>query len=279
MERWTLRAGTFALQIEMGRAQLRPGAGVHEFALRVEHWADSLGESDRIIALLTGTVRVGVGILLIGALQPALLDVRSTRVGTTLRIPLTDDQVTAVTWSGQTGDVELLIDLEIAFLNALPDVPPLLRDQVQFRLPATEWTRLLDELGTSLAVTVRVPAPLAAENADTQKTPSLTRATGQLRYGRQRLRDHDWKNAAAASRAALEVLKDLIALPTEAALNSVPPSQRNADQRWAALFYAAQSLSHGANHETGTAGEIQWNRVDADALLTTVAALISRYAD
>ena len=270
------------LQFEVTRLDLRAGVAVHEFIVTFGHratWFPPADESAGEPLLLTGTVRAGGSLLWLGHLSPAAATLRTYPSPTQVSLSLTDDQV-SVLGQSPSGDVELLFDLDATMLGA-NEGQPASRTQVRHRIPAAEWSDLLERLGTAVTVSIRVPAPLGPiEEVAEPGEASLTGIAAHLRRARAQLRDRQWRLAAVSCRSALEELRRLDDLPylvPDAKLRQLAPVNREEHQRWAAQYYALLGLAHGAAHPLDTAGRMQWTRTSAEALVASTAALVVYY--
>jgi len=113
---------------------------------------------------------------------------------------------------------------------------------------------LLDQVGSALAITVRVPTPMSNAAAEegttaTPNGPSMTQATKRLREARAALRDGDFEGCITICRRELENLMALQPPMSVEELKQIVPKTRNQHQRWSAIIQDLFSLTSGANHD------------------------------
>ncbi|WP_024285912.1 hypothetical protein [Cellulomonas sp. KRMCY2] len=280
---------TADLQFDHGRVRLDfddvhliRGIGVHALSLSYRSSADWLPMADGTrtqAAMLTGYVRAGATVAWLGAIAPTAVVLRERGGTGSVLVTLSEEQIDAL--GREPGrDVELRFTLQLSLVRPPPGVHPVAETEVGYRIPAHRWSAMLDELGTALAIYLRVPAPLGARaTTDLGEAPSLTRATTRLREAHDRARDQQWAGAVSTCRSALEELRRLIDLPAESRTHETKPRNRAEDERWAALYYAVKGLADAASHNDAITSEFRWSRAGADAVIASTGALLAHYSD
>lgn len=275
------------IHLALGSVHLVPGAGSHRLTLRAKVTGSWLAADDPAAlaqALLTGAVWIDQPSFWVGGFEPEVLTVRGYQVSEELILSLSDDQLIAMDGARGDGDVVLRLDLQATLLGADPSVYPVNRQQAQFRIPRSMWLELLDRAGAAVAITLRVPSPLAdaalalQSGASVDDAASLVQATTRLRQARAELRDHQWEHCVATCRRVLENLDRLVKFPPAGPLFKLAADQRTQDQRWAAIYYDIKGLASAAHHDDDTTDGFAWSRQDAEAILAATGGLLVLYA-
>jgi len=280
---------TADLQFDHGRvrldfddAHLIRGIGVHALSLSYRSSADWLPMADGTFtqaAMLTGSVRAGATVAWLGAIAPTALALRERGGTGSVLVTLSEEQIDAL-GRESARDVELRFTLQLSLVSPPPGVHPVAETELGYRITADRWSAMLDQLGTALAIYLRVPAPLGARaTSDLGEAPSLTRAVSRLREAHDRARDQQWAEAVSTCRSALEELRMLVDLPAESRTRETKPQNRAEDVRWAALFYAVKGLADAASHNDAITSEFRWSRASADAVVASTGALLAHYSD
>lgn len=280
---------TTDLQFDHGRvrldfddAHLIRGIGVHALSLSYRSSADWLPMDDGTAtqaAMLAGYVRAGTTVAWLGAISPTAIALRERGGTGSVMVTLSEEQIDAL-GREPARDVALRFTLQLSLVSTPLRVHPVAETEFGYPIPAHRWSAMLDQLGTELAIYLRVPSPLGARaSSDLGEAPSLTRATSRLREARDRARDQQWVEAASTCRLALEELRRLVDLPTESRTRETKPQSRTEDERWAALYYAVKSLADAASHNDAITSEFRWSRAGADAVIASTGALLAHYSD
>lgn len=279
MQTSDLRFEHGAVHLDVGETSyLSPGVGAHRLTIPIWLSADGLvdgGTEHTTAALLTGDVAVTGRPL--AAIAPMALTLRQYRTAENLRVSLGDEQLVDL---GQLagGEVVLGVTVKLVLLNPPDGAHPVAETYFDHRIEAYRWNELLDQLGTHVALFLRVPAPQPLP-ADEGESASLAKAARRLREARDRLRDGQWENSVATCRRALDHLAALVSIPGEHVTGAITPQNRDEEQRWAMLYHAVRDIGHAAHHDDGTTATFRWTRADAEAVLATTGALLARYSD
>src|SRR5439155_26486068 len=86
---------------------------------------------------------------------------RGYPVGEQLGLLLNDDQLIALAAITGAGQIGLRIDFKATWLNGPPGAHITHDQQTSYQIPPAQWTQMLDQVGHSVAITVRVPSPLS----------------------------------------------------------------------------------------------------------------------
>lgn len=244
------------VRIDIEDVSLRPGLSVHEFAFQCKIQADWLGSDDQAYGLLTleGRISIGPAWSVLAVLPATTLTIRPWAAGEKLTVLLTDDQLLAIEVGGGSNGVEFHLDLTGTLLDIRPRLLPTVQAQSTHRVSGSRWLELLDQVGSALAITVRVPTPMSNAAAEegttaTPNGPSMTQATKRLREARAALRDGDFEGCITICRRALENLMALQPPMSVEELKQIVPKTRNQHQRWSAIIQDLFSLTSGANHD------------------------------
>jgi hypothetical protein len=275
------------VRIDLDGLYATAGVAAHRLAIRghfAASWLDKEPEPAASPALLTGTVDVATrGQRWFGGLQPVALTLRSFPVATDLILSTSDEQLVALDHARDDGDLQLVLNLQMVLLDPPGPAQPISDVQVTVPISRARWLELLDQLGSEIGLLIRVPSPLDSSTslvaADARDRASLSRTASRLRQARGQLREHQWAGAVTSCRLALEGVAALAGprLPTLASVKGVNPKDRTAEQRWASLYYDAQSLASAAVHDDDVTLGFTWSRADAEGLLAMTAALLNRY--
>ncbi|WP_029290304.1 hypothetical protein [Cellulomonas sp. HZM] len=264
------------LRLELGDATLEPGRGAHRlripFTYRCGAQSDHL--SGRLIQVL-GTVRDADGWHWLGDVPPVTLFVYPGDGATNnLALTLSDHQVLSL---AQTERLDLDLQLELIATLLGEAVPPAVQS-VQYRIPGRHWAELTERLGTHVGMYVRVPVPgFGEDDAHGDAAPLLRRAVDRLQQAKTLRANRDWERCVGACRNVLELLRSTAGIPRASGLPA--RQERSKDERWAALFDDAWSLTSAANHDDAVTSQFRWSRADADAVLAVTAALLVRYSE
>jgi len=140
-------------------------------------------------------------------------------------------------------------------------------EEAVYRVPQSEWVRILEQAGYDRRLLLEIPAP------NPEEFPELARAAGLLREAQEALFRGDYRKAVVGSRAALEalteVLKDRGQLGWKAFERELDKEGRFRLAR-AALFHLCSLAAHEGEKPT------DWLREDAAAILAMVGAVLRR---
>ena len=147
-------------------------------------------------------------------------------------------------------------------------------NQLTYDVGESEWIRLLSQLGYGTYVTVEVP--VTSPNGLTGEVQQAARALEQAQAAFLR---GDYEEAVADCRPGLEALNE-----ADKGNFSLRPWDRTAskDERFYWVQRALLSVAHVAHHPNDPAlaategGRARWERADAEAAITVLAALIKR---
>lgn len=271
--------------VSLTHANLVGGLAAHELELAGKLSATWLkGEKDAAPLLLTGRISSSHQSPRFVAHLPAqVVGLRRFAVTERFRISLTDEQVHALEQGRGSGDLVLEMHLEGTLVAAPPDLYPKAEADVRVRIPESDWTRDLDQLGGVLALTVRVPSPLLEPGALPAAAPedatiaSRSQVAGRLRHARALLMDGQLEPCAMMCRLALD---NLDMLDPVARLADLPkPRDRTLDERWAAERHDLRSVLSGALHDDEVTQHFRWTRKQAEAAFAITCALVTLATD
>lgn len=264
---------------------LQPGSAMHRLTFRFDvsaSWLTSEEQSAVVPLMVTGsawTVNPGPGLRAMAGLQPTTWRVRGWPMRDDLTFDLSDDELYVLDSRSGLDAIEINFKLRATPLRDIEAIYPVSEQDFNIRVPRSRWTELLDGVGAGVGITIRVPSPLTdatqprpATNAKTKA--SLAQAAERLREARRQLRDRHPEQSVGTCRKVLENIAELVSLPTAGSVGAIKPQERTKEQRWAAMYYDAFSLTSAAHHETAT---ISFNQTDAEAILATTAALLLTY--
>jgi hypothetical protein len=271
------------VRIDIEDVWLRPGLGVHELRLALKLHAPWLpAQPSNAGAVLS--VQAAVDVEVANQHGPlghagATYTVRLYPTNETLSLLLTDEQLLALESGGSQDGLRLLIDLTSTLFSST-SASVTTTNQMRHHVTRNRWFELLDQAGTAVAVTVRVPSPLTdptpSGHLAPPGSPSASQAALRLRQARRALADGDHERCVQTCRAVLEHVKVLQPLTPANALAPIAASKRDADQRWSALFHDTYSLVSAASHDDENTLGFHWTRRDAQAVLALTAGLLAR---
>jgi hypothetical protein len=196
---------------------------------------------------------------------------------------LSDDQLVALERTRGENDLALRLKLQATLLHGDEAIHPIAQEETQFRIPRARWLELLDQVGSEVGITLRIPSPLTdfalqpPPAAGEEDAASLSQATARLRQARAELRDHQWEHCVATCRRVLENLARLTVFPAAGEVFKFKAEDRTQDQRWAAIYYDVKGMASAAHHDDETTDSFTWTRTDAEAILVATAGLLTRY--
>jgi hypothetical protein len=270
------------LTLALGDAYLRPGVAVHLLSISATThatWLDPEDASTTAAILLEGFVWFDQAMRPLGPLARQVFVCRGYPVGEQLELLLTDDQLIALTALVGPAQVGLRIDFKATWLNGPAETHATHDQQTGYQIQPAQWTQMLEQAGTAVAVTIRVPSPLsdAAGESPSPTPASLHQAAKRLRQAQLDLRDGRYEDCARSCRLALENLEGLQQAPSAKEVFSVAAKDRTSKQHWAAVHYDLMSLLSAAHHDDKVTQLFQWTRQDAEAVLAATAGLLARF--
>lgn len=245
-----------------GEAHLRAGLAAHLLTIDVAMIGRWPGASAGVPMLLDGFLSVGPQMKPLAQIGTRVVTLRDYQVSESIKAIVTDEQLIAIESARGAGDVELTFDLTTTLLSTPSGVEPSITAQAQYRIPAHRWLEQLDNVGAAVAITIRVPSPLADESAPERAElagePSMVRAAKRLREARGALRDKNFEGCIKSCRAVLENIELLVAPVPANQVRSTVPKSRSQEQRWSALHHDLFSLASGANHDDELTATFEW---------------------
>lgn len=272
------------LRLTVDQEALHRGVGVHQLTLHLTahgSWLDAADTQTSASAIIGGFVAGGLPPQPLAVLPTRVLNVRSFPTNEPWPVLISDDQLLQLEGDRAGQGVDLQLDLTVTFLDGSPPTDATHTAQAVHRISAARWQELLDGAGRMVAITVRVPTPLAdpAWPATSAAEPSLARAGERLREARAALRDGDALTCIRLCRHVLDNIK-LIDSPQPAdTVRKTAPQVRTEAQRWSAMFHDLYSLASAASHDDEITSAFTWTRTDAQAVLAATAGLFARVAD
>ena len=246
-------------------------------------WLDSKNHSDCTPLLLSGYLEATVhGTRRVAAFPTHTVTLYGWKVNDDISFALSTDQLLALDAERNTGgDMQLTLRLSGTLLRELQVVHPDSTAQLSFTLSVAEWLALLDQAGSEVGITVRVPSPLTDDGArapapDGPTETSRSQATARLLQARRHLREGRYEDCVATCRRVLENLEALSAVPSIKSLDTASREDRDAAQRWAALRVDLKSLASAAVHDDAVTRSFTWTRVDAEVVLAMTAAVAAK---
>lgn len=259
------------LRLMFDEVTAEPGPGAHRLALRYK--ATPVGLPVGSVALISGALRLQHSMGWIGVLQSdqplpvsaAASYPRSVVLTTTIN----DQQLAGVEADRDGGDLELLVDLNVALVGAATLDYPAADAQDWIRVRGPIWASHAERLGALVTVPLLVPLPLGDPN-------SLRAQAGRrLQAALRALTDGRAEDAVRDARLALDLYDQLD--PPVAYDEPRTARQRDLAQRFAALRAAVHSLASGAHHADAITADFRYDRRDASAVVACVAALLQRH--
>lgn len=273
------------VNVTFGALQAFAGNGSQQLRIPLEtiaSWLDDQGK-ETVQLLVTGRVRferADAGATWLGELGSQVLTIRGyVLTGDYLSLSLSDDQLVAIERNRPNGDIRLTLDLQFTLLSPPPRTYPVRDIQVSHNTRASAWTELLGHLGTEVAVVLRVPSPLSPRAAEADEEPAtLVEAAALLRDAREKATARQWKECVQTCRDVLDtVSRSALVVPA----GQIPKERdlRRQHDRLAGMFHAVRAMAHASHHVDDITKTFVWNRVTAEAVLASTAALLLAYSD
>ena len=262
--------------LHFGEIGLSAGVGVHRLDIGVKTHAPWLDDDATARVLMEGFVWLDQPMKAVGALVPQVMTLRSYPVLERLLLTVSDEQLIAIDGAHGVSDVALRLDLQGTLLQAPATTHPTYATQVGYRVPLPRWLQLLDQVGTEVGISVRVPSPLSdaarREGKQLGDPPSLVQAAKRLREAREQLREGRPERCVQSCRLVLENLNQL---KPPVKVGKIPKDRSQAE-RWGALHEDLYSLTSAASHDDPVTKHFSWSRADAEAVLVATAGLVAR---
>ena len=276
------------VHIAFDGVRLSPCVAGHLLEFPISHrasWLDAHTPESTSAILVSGTAWSSGGApLRIGPLGTRVVNLRGSDVdGDSLGLELSNDQLIALDANRRDSDLELRVDVTVTVLSppgdAFPSYGPM---QCIVRVHRESWLRLLDQNQIEVTLAIRVPMPLGANSARLTTETSVgstidswARTVALLREAREDFRDGRYRASVSVCRRVLESLEGLFLFAPRKALPTTT-KERTLEERWASVFWELKSLTDPAHHEDANAQQFVWTRSDAEAILASVAAMVSR---
>jgi len=145
--------------------------------------------------------------------------------------------------------------------------------RLTYRANQSTWLEVLEQMGYRKTMLLEIPLP------DDEAIPELSEAAKYLREAQEQLLHGKWRQAIAACRDVLESLS--IALgdnkwkpPADLKRMLEVTKDMGKDERIRLMRWAMMPLTHAAKHADDITARIEWNMVDARAVITMTAAIL-----
>lgn len=260
-------------------ATLLPGVGVHHFRLaqQVQAVKQTTGVNQ---VQLSGELRIEPGGKWLGSFAPVSAYLAPIQRDADLSLPLTTDQILALERSRDGG--ELL--LKVNFHAVLPQSAayPFVEEQVEFRVPASEWEKQIEAVNRGAFFTVTIPLPL--------DDGPLAEAAKHLREAKRQINGGEYPDAIRETRLAIETMRDMKIWPRD-----VDKKRNDKDQAdryglmldaldkqaegYQQLLQKSMDQASGPQHAGGAIARATWVRADAISLTGMAASLMHRLAE
>jgi hypothetical protein len=270
------------LRISFSGFDLMPGSGAHRFRFVVEGAKDGLVDNASAVTILSGSVENGSNPSApwIGQFETEVVTWKGYPTTSYLSLTLTDDQLVDLDRTQADQPLDLRINLRSTLLDPPLGLYPVVEDQVHYAIAHEQWMQLLDRAGLAVGFLIRVAGPIL----DTGLHPGVSEASGRsmaqavlrLRQARSELADHRWEQAVATCRKVQENIAAFAPrMPARDRLKAKPDRAKNEEERWAAMFYAVNALTHPAHHDDTTTTPFSWNHQKAEAVVAATASLLN----
>lgn len=150
------------------------------------------------------------------------------------------------------------------------------REVVPHRIAASDWMKLLEQLGVCETLAIEMPLPRDEVGGH------LARASGYLRDARRLLLASKWADAVAQVRKALDAARDWRG--DAEAIKAVGGGQlgslrtRGLAERLHLVRFAIEKMADPATHGDEVAAAFPWDHASARAVVALAIAVISAYA-
>ena len=279
-----LRFETGSLIVMFGDMRLIAGVGQHQLVLPLCHsasWLEQESNTSSAVLISARVYAVNTGMRWLGEAASRIVGARGFELSDDLVLSVSDSQLLALDADRRGDSLRLTVDIRATLLQAAPGIHAVATTQVDLSMQSETWLRNLDQIGTELGITIRVPSPLTDPGAGPPPSGlgdatvgSRAQVAARLRRARSEIADGQYENSVAICRLALDGLRLLI--PPTPSATSVKPRDRTQAQRWAALNEDLYSLLSGAHHDDSLTRVFSWTRADAEAVLGIVSSLAMR---
>jgi hypothetical protein len=268
------------LTLTAERLALTPGVGGQDLVLYITataQWLDKNSSNSNAPLLVSAALDVGAGLKRLSYSQPHILTVYGFRADDDLWFPVTTEQLIALDGERLAGG-ELQLRLRLRVTLLLGETHATQSLEYALRITSAEWVEMLDQLGSEVAITIRVPSPLTDREgnrpgADGETVRSRSQAAARLRQAREHLRDGRPEDCIRSCGLVTENLGLLNPLPSVRSVFETQVESRTQTQRWAALRYDLATLLSGAHHDDAVTSSFRWTKKDAEVALALTAAL------
>ncbi|MDX2854436.1 hypothetical protein PV342_39720 [Streptomyces sp. PA03-3a] len=260
-------------------ATLLPGVGVHHF--RLAQQVQTVKQGDGINQVqLSGELRIQPGNMWLGSFAPVTVYLGPIRRDADLSLPLTSDQILALERNRDGGELLLKVD----FHGALPQTTkfPLVEEQVEFRVPASEWEKQIESVNRGAFFTVTVPLLL--------DDGPLAEAARHVREAKRQITAGQYPDAIRETRLAIETMRDMKVWPRD--VEKKRDDQDQADryglmldaldaqaEGYQQLLQRSFNQASGIQHAGGAIARASWVRADAVSLTGMAASLMHRLSE
>jgi hypothetical protein len=211
------------------------------------------------------------GMVAVGSVGTTVLVLRGYQTQENLYCDIATEQLLDLDERRVGGAVTFRFNVQAALIGAEAAQFPIAEAQMSLRIEREKWLQQLDQLGNEIGITIRVPLALGEDPSGQETRPSRGQAAARLRRARSELHDGNYEQCVATARLVLDNLERL--QPSLAAPIAQSARNRQKDERWAALFAGAKSLTSAAHHDDEVTDKFSWTRADAEAVMAIVAAL------
>jgi len=203
--------------------------------------------------------------------QPRPVNARWGGDNLELHTVVTDEQLRRLERARAGADLSFRVDIIGTRLGETSDWP-VAQCQLTIYVAHAEWSKALEQLGSSAYVDVLVPLTDLEGRA---------LAARRLREAKVLIRNGDFEGAVGKARSVLDAVRpacNTAVLYSEATKKKA--ADRTQEERWAVLTQSAYALFSGAPHDDeGTTEHFTWTRADAVAAVATSAGLLARLED
>jgi hypothetical protein len=186
------------LILVFGDIRLTPGVGQHQLAFPFTHsaaWLEHDTTANSAVLLGARLYSTAAGTKWVGDVPSRIFTTPGYQVSDELALPLTDSQLFALDAERRNGDLRLQIDLTGTVLHVPGGIHPSMDAQLSLFVQSAAWLKCLDQVGSELGITIRVPSPLVdpgavpplPPSAGAQAVASRAQATARLRQARMEL--------------------------------------------------------------------------------------------
>ena len=277
-----LRHEDGTLRVTFASFDLMPGCGAHRFRFLVEGVKAGLMDNASAVTILSGSVEneSNPSAPWVGQFDTEVVTWKGYPTTSYLSLTLTDDQLVDLDRTRADEPLNLRINLKSTLLDPPPGLYPVVEEQVHYTISHEQWMHLLDRASLAVGFLIRVAGPIldagAYPSASEASGRSMAQAVLRLRQARNELADHRWEQAVATCRKVQENIAAFAPrMPARERLKAKPDRAKNEDERWAAMFYAVNALTHPAHHDDETTVRLSWNHQKAEAVVAATASLLN----